>query len=197
MLKGRRMRALQPEERARKANGASIWLWAGLAALLILSVYSGWQAKRLRRELAQLRLQSVATTEQRARLEKERANAQRTALILADPASVQVAMPHSERNGAPPMRAYWHAQLGIVVAGVKIPAPAGDRTLELWLLPRAQGGKPIPAGFARPQPDGTFVLLVSAPPASRGDTKALTITEEPAGGSPQPTTTPRWVGAVN
>jgi hypothetical protein len=196
VLNGRQMRASQPEESARKANGASIWLWAGLAALLILSVYSGWQAKRLRRELAQLRVQSVATTEQRAKLEKERADAQLTALILADPVSVQVAMPHSEQNGAPPMRAYWHAQLGIVVAGVKIPAPAGDRTLELWLLPKAPGGKPLPAGFERPQPDGTFVLLVSAPPASRGDTKALTITEEPAGGSPQPTTTPRWVGAV-
>ncbi len=190
------MRALWPEERGRKTNGPPFWLWAGLAALLILSVYSGWQAQRLRQELAQLQLQSVATTEQRARLENERANAQRTALILADLASVQVAMPYSERNGAPPMRAYWHAQLGIVVAGIKIPAPAGSRTLELWLLPKAPGGKPTPAGNVRPQPDGTFVLLVSAPPASRGDTKALTITEEPPGGSAQPTTAPLWVGAV-
>jgi hypothetical protein len=190
------MRALQPEESTPKASGAAFWLWAGLAALLILSVYSGWQAQRLRRELAQLRVQSVAITEQRARLEKERANAQRTALILADPVSVQVAMPQSERDGTLPMRAYWHAQLGIVVAGVKIPVPAGNRTLELWLLPKAPGRKPVPAGFVRPQPDGTFVLLVSAPPGSRSDTKALKITEEPAGGSPQPTTAPRWVGAV-
>jgi anti-sigma-K factor RskA len=189
VLKGRRMRALQQEENTRKASGVAFWLWAGLAALLILSVYSGWQAQRLQREFAQLRVQSVAITEQRA-------NAQRTALILADPVSVQVAMPQSERNGTPPMRAYWHAQLGIVVVGVKIPAPAGNRTLELWLLPKGPGRKPIPAGFVRPQPDGTFVLLVSAPPGLRGDTKALTITEEPAGGSPQPTTTPRWVGAV-
>jgi anti-sigma-K factor RskA len=28
-------------------------------------------------------------------------------------------------------------------------------------------------------------------------TKALAITEEPEGGSPQPTTTPRWVGGVS
>jgi anti-sigma-K factor RskA len=28
------------------------------------------------------------------------------------------------------------------------------------------------------------------------NTKALAVTEEPAGGSPQPTTTPKWVGAI-
>jgi hypothetical protein len=48
----------------------------------------------------------------------------------------------------------------------------------------------------RPDADGKFELLVANPPDSSGGTRALAITEEPEGGSPQPTTTPIWVGAV-
>ena len=48
----------------------------------------------------------------------------------------------------------------------------------------------------RPDADGTFDLLVANPPDSPSGTKSLAITEEPAGGSPQPTSTPIWVGAV-
>ena len=196
MLKGRLMRTVRAEARAPKRSAAPFWLWAGVAALLLISIYSGWQVQRLRRELSDLQAQSAAIAEQRAKLEKERADAERTALILADPLSIQVAMPQPAEKGAPPMRAYWHSRLGIVVAGVRIPAPAANRTLELWLLPKAPGRKPIPAGFVRPQEDGTFVLLVASPAAAPGETKALAITDEPEGGSAQPTTTPRWVGAI-
>ena len=38
--------------------------------------------------------------------------------------------------------------------------------------------------------------MVANPPEDMADTKALAITEEPAGGSPQPTSTPMWVGGV-
>lgn len=195
-LKGRQRQTVRAETRASKPSVPPSWLWAGVAALLLLSVYSGWQAERLRRDLVDLRAQSAATAEQRAMLEKERTDAQRAALILAEPSSVRVAMPQPAEKGAPLMRAYWHAQLGIVVAGTRIPVPVKNRILELWLFPKVPGRKPIPAGFGRPQPDGTFVLFIAAPAAPLGETKALAVTEEPAGGSPQPTTTPRWVGVI-
>jgi anti-sigma-K factor RskA len=67
----------------------------------------------------------------------------------------------------------------------------------LWLIPKAQGGKPIPSLTLRPDADGKFVLLVANPPELMAATKALAITEEPEGGSAQPTTTPRWVGGVS
>jgi anti-sigma-K factor RskA len=66
----------------------------------------------------------------------------------------------------------------------------------LWLIPKAPGAKPEPSLTVRPDADGKFELLVANPPDSSGGTKALAITEEPEGGSPQPTTTPIWVGAV-
>ena len=38
--------------------------------------------------------------------------------------------------------------------------------------------------------------MTARPPGHIRATKALAITEEPEGGSPQPTTPPIWVGAV-
>ena len=49
----------------------------------------------------------------------------------------------------------------------------------------------------RPDANGKFVLLVSNPPESMDDTKALAITEEPAGGSAAPTSPPRYSGGVS
>ena len=100
------------------------------------------------------------------------------------------------RKDLPPLQATWHAALGILVSGESLPLPRDNRTLQLWLIPKAAGSKPIPSLTVRPDADGKFHLLVQNPPESQGDTKALAITEEPAGGSPQPTTTPVWVGAV-
>jgi anti-sigma-K factor RskA len=69
--------------------------------------------------------------------------------------------------------------------------------LQLWLIPKAAGGKPIPSFVVRPDVDGKFDLLVANPPELMAATKALAITEEPEGGSPQPTTAPKWVGGVS
>jgi len=40
-------------------------------------------------------------------------------------------------------------------------------------------------------------LIVDDPPEVMADTKALAVTEEPMGGSLQPTSTPMWVGGVS
>jgi len=82
------------------------------------------------------------------------------------------------------------------LTGQKVPAPSRNRVLQLWLIPKAPGGKPIPSLTVRPDADGKFTLLVSNPPGLMEATQALAITEEPPGGSPQPTTTPRWVGGL-
>jgi anti-sigma-K factor RskA len=87
--------------------------------------------------------------------------------------------------------------LGLVVSGQKIAPPPGDRVLQLWLIPKEAGGKPVPSRVVRPDDHGNFVLLVANPPEAMTETKALAITEEPAGGSALPTTTPKWVGGIS
>jgi anti-sigma-K factor RskA len=68
------------------------------------------------------------------------------------------------------------------------PAPSG-KTYEAWVL---QGKKATPAGLFRARRGSAFVPIVGKVP--RGGRIAVTI--EPAGGSPQPTTTPFAVSST-
>ena len=62
---------------------------------------------------------------------------------------------------------------------------------------RRPGGKPMPSHTFWPDANGKIDEMVDDPPEVMAQTKALAITEEPAGGSPQPTSTPMWVGGVS
>jgi hypothetical protein len=187
-------RSKQPQ--APRRYRLPFWLWTGVAVLGVLSLYMGWQARRLRRDLAQFQTRSAAVLQERAELAKEFADARQSAVILNDPASRQIPLWPQQQKDAPALRAYWHPRLGLVVAGAHVPALAPGHTLQVWLLPQAPDQRIISAGFLRPQVDGKFVLLLVTPPGSLAGTRALAITEEPAGGSPQPTSPPRWTGPL-
>lgn len=173
----------------------SAWLWAGVAALLVLTIYSAWAMRRLQRDIREVTGRATWETRRRRQLEQKFSLAKREAIILTDPASVKIRMP-AQQADAPQLEATWHARLGILVSGQKIPAPIGGRTLQLWLVPKAPGSKLIPLLTVRPDVDGRIFLLVANPPEGIAETRALAITEEPAGGSLQPTSTPRWAGTI-
>ena len=200
MLKGRLMQTVRAEALAAQSAKkfkpmVPAWLWAGVAALLLFSLYSAWNMQRLVREVQSANERAAALIRERLDLEAQRAAAEREATILIDPASVKIPLTSSDPL-TPKLEATWHAKLGIVLTGQKVPAPSRNRVLQLWLIPKAPGGKPIPSLTVRPDADGKFTLLVSNPPGLMEATQALAITEEPPGGSPQPTTTPRWVGGL-
>ena len=200
MLKGRLMQTVRAEALAAQSAKkfkpmVPAWLWAGVAALLLFSLYSAWNMQRLQREVQSANERAAALIRERLDLEAQRAAAEREATILVDPASVKIPLASSDPS-APKLEATWHAKLGIVLTGQKVPAPSRNRVLQLWLIPKAPGGKPIPSLTVRPDADGKFTLLVANPPDLMEGTAALAITEEPPGGSPQPTTTPRWVGGL-
>jgi anti-sigma-K factor RskA len=220
MLKGRLMQTVRSEAKSsvpastgaktRRASGIPYWLSAGNAALLLLTLYFAWDAHRLKQELRaaneqiQRNEQIVASTEdERAASQQEltamqgqMAKMHRETAILTDPTSVKITLA-AQKIQAPQMVAMWHAKYGIVLTGQKVPMPPGNRVLQLWLIPKAPGGKPMPSMTVRPDANGNFVILVANPPAAGTDTKALAITEEPAGGSAAPTSTPKWVGAMS
>ena len=179
----------------RERRSTPWWMWVGAAALILMSVYSAWDATRLQMELKALRDQTRIEAVERERMREELALAERGRMIVADPSSVQVAMPATVKH-APAMHAYWHAELGLVVAGVNIPAPPKSHGFQLWLIAKTPGNKPISAGMLEQRPDGACFALVPHPPSFLAETKLLAITEEPVGGSPQPTSAPRWAGTV-
>jgi anti-sigma-K factor RskA len=82
------------------------------------------------------------------------------------------------------------------VSGQKVTPLGEGRVLQLWLIPKTPGGKPLPSLAVPPDADGSFFLLVVNPPGALQETGALAITEEPAGGSAQPTTAPKWFGGI-
>lgn len=205
MLRGRLMQTVRAEAAAHNARSSSspaprksaipLWMWGAVAAALLFAFYNFYEARSLRIRIREIHATLTAQIQLQQESVQQLALARREAVILTDPASMKIAMPAGSRD-LPGLQATWHSTLGIVVSGQKLPVPAGKRTLQLWLIPKAPGAKPVPSLTLRPDADGKFDLLVANPPDSQSGTKALAITEEPDGGSPQPTTTPIWVGAV-
>jgi anti-sigma-K factor RskA len=211
LLKGRLLQTVRAEVGGRAApdggqnsSGAAEsrgsvpwWLWAGVAALLLFSMYSTWNGRRLQQENANLQAQAEAQRQQRVRLEQELLTVRtqaHEAMIWSDPKSVKINLPAKDPK-MPMLEAMWHPEMGLCVKGWNVPPAGKNRVLQLWLIPK-KGGKPMPSTTFWPDASGTFTAMVENPPVGMAETQALAITEEPMGGSSQPTGTPMWVGGV-
>ena len=75
---------------------------------------------------------------------------------------------------------------------VTLPAPAG-RTYQLWAI--ATGKPPVSLGTFNTAPDGRLTAAMAAPPGL-ALFQVTAVTEEPAGGSPQPTQQPFLIGKL-
>ena len=203
MLKGRLMQTVRAEAQSqaqphvlRTKNAIPFWLWVGVAALLVFSVYSAWNMRRLQNEILEANNRAATLIGEREKSEQQLALAKREAMILMDPNSVKIALKSGDAQG-PQLEAKWHSEWGVVVMGENIPMPSPHHVLQLWFIPKAAGKMPMPSMMIRPDANGKFVLLVSSPPESMDATKALAISEEPEGGSPWPTNPPRYSGGVS
>ena len=206
MLKGRLLQTVRAEAAADsqirqapvRSTGIPLWLWAGVAALFLFSVYSAWNEQKLRSAVANLQQQAEAQRAERQRLEKELLVAKtqaHEAMIWMDPKSKKIMLQPKDPK-MPQLEAMWHPELGLCIRGWKVPSPGEKRMLQLWLISK-KSGKPMPSMTFWPDANGTFSAMVENPPDTMSDTQALAITEEPIGGSPQPTSTPMWVGGVS
>jgi anti-sigma-K factor RskA len=205
ILKGRLLQTVRAEAaggpaRPQAVRGAAIpwWLWVGVAALLLFSVYSAWNEQHLRNAVANLLQQAETQRAERQKLEEQLHIAKlqaHEAMIWMDPKSKKIMLPSKDPK-MPQLEAMWHPELGLCVRGWKVPSPGEKRVLQLWLIPKA-GGKPMPSVTFWPDASGTFSAMVENPPDAMSATQALAVTEEPMGGSQQPTSAPMWVGGVS
>jgi anti-sigma-K factor RskA len=197
ILKGRLMQTVRAETRKQRSSlWIPSWMWAAAAAMLLFALYNAWDARQLRKHFQEMQKSTVASSQDQEELHRQLEATKREAMILTDPKSETFVLPASDKQ-MPQMKAMWHERLGLCILGQKIPMPKGNRTLQLWLIPKAPGSKPMPSMTLRPDADGSFCLVVANPPEDMHDTKALAITEEPAGGSPQPTGAPMWVASIS
>lgn len=160
--------------------------WAVAAALAIASLYSYMALRGANAELRRLDGQLASVRSEAARSRKI------LEVVLARDARM---IRLSTSPGEPLFRAFWGGAAGLVLSGVDVPAPKAGRTLQLWIVPKG-GGNPVSAGVFGPQLNGQ-VLLIAETRLQPGDAAALAISDEPAGGSAQPTTKPVFVGAIS
>lgn len=166
-------RRVRPIRTARRFSAA--WLAAAAGFVLALLLGSAWWRERdERRELA------TRVAEQNELL---------TSLLAPD-----VGVANLAASGRPPSaRLFWDAKRQrVVVAVFNLPPAAAGRTYQLWAI--AKGQAPVSVGTFNTSGDGSVRTVFPAPPGVAFHLTA--VTEEPAGGSPQPTQTPFLVGPL-
>ena len=157
--------------------------WFAAAASLILAIGAGWALWQERGERAEL---------ERTYADARASVAARDSLI-ATLLAPQVQTTTLTATGQPPsVRLFLDREQRVVVLAAHDlpPAPAG-RTYQLWGIPTGQA--PVSLGTFNTGPDGRATLTLRIPEGV--DPEVSAVTEEPAGGSPQPTTTPFLVGS--
>ena len=97
-------------------------------------------------------------------------------------------------TGAPPSaRLYWNRARGeVVLAAFRLPPAATGRTYQLWGI--ATGQAPVSLGTFKSAGEGREVARFRMPPGLQLAVGA--VTEEPEGGSPQPSSTPFLAGTL-
>jgi len=185
LLRSRLLHSLgKPPVVPARRNWMGVIGWAAAAAIALFALSLRQDHLRVQRELADSRQQVESLARQADQSRKVLA-----ILMARDARMIRL----STSQQTPQFRAFWSQPEGFVLAGVNVPAPAAGRTMQLWVVPKK--GNPISAGIFQPDASGQ-VLFIGQTNANPGDASALAISDEPAGGSPQPTTTPAWVGAV-
>jgi hypothetical protein len=175
---------VEPPKRVRQRLMASIgasktkrrWMFAlpvlatACAALLVLSIWSGFELIRARHDL------DVISSERRQLKE---------ALAVLSASQPQMVGFHPERG--PQGSVFVNRSGGFVITGSQMPPIAENKAFELWLIPKS--GSPIPAGVFQPMQSNTFVHVYREP-VQTNQIAAVAVTVEPKEGSLAPTSKP-------
>ncbi len=182
-----------PQAPVRRAGGVLPWATAGVCALAMaasvaLLVRTQTEVKTLRTDLAAERKVVERITERLASRDSTV-----NALTAANSDLTLVRLVSNEVS-APAMQVFWNRRRGTAVVHASgFAQVAKDRAYCLWII---RNGKPQAVAMFTPDADGQQLLNSVAVPLDAANIAAFAVTEEPAGGSPQPTMTPFLVGAV-
>ena len=174
-------------------------IWGALAASLFAAVGLGVQSWRLAGELARrdadlAERESTIARQMRSLADQGRQLATRDSTLasLLSP-GVELVQLTATGDPDPRIQLFWDRRRNTAVlhASKLKPVPTG-RTYQLWFI---KDGKPVPSVTFRVATAGEALVSQVAVP-SEGLLSAVAVTEEPEGGSPQPTTPILLVGAL-
>jgi len=170
-----------------------VWAWAAAAALAILTGYSIRQMGNQNAQLADLRRQMKIATLQNKALQDQFELGRQVASVMMSPDSMPLKLMPKDKN-MPMVHAYLHPHMGVAITADQMPAMPAARTLQLWSVPK--NGKPMSVAIFHPDSQGQ-IAIVAPVKMPVNEIAMLAVTEEPAGGSPQPTTAIAWSAQVN
>jgi anti-sigma-K factor RskA len=162
--------------------------WTLLAASVAGLVWVGWANRSLRREGAVLTTELAALRDSLSGAQAELARYDSlTAALTGSDVRLASLTGDVERG----LWLVWNPERNtlVVVASGLAPAAPG-RTYQLWGI--RSGQPPVGLGTFNTAEDGTALVALS--PGVAPDFEVSALTDEPAGGSPQPTTQPFLVG---
>lgn len=169
------------------------WAWAAAAALALITGYTIRQMNNQSTQLAELRKEMKLATVQNQMLQNQLEMNRMVAMVMTSPDSVPLKlMPKDTRM--PMVHAYLHPHMGVAITADQMPSMPNERTLQLWIVPKS--GKPISVAIFHPDAAGE-IAIVAPVNLPKDEIAALAVTDEPAGGSPQPTTPIAWMAQVN
>jgi hypothetical protein len=134
----------------------------------------------------------IATLQNKA-LQDQLEVGRQVASVMMSPDSMPLKLMPKDKN-MPMVHAYLHPHMGVAITCEQMPAMPAARTLQLWSVPK--NGKPMSVAIFHPDSQGQIVIVapVNMP---MNEIAMLAVTEEPAGGSPQPTAAIAWSAQVN
>ncbi len=168
------------------------WAWAAAAALALVTGYTIRQMGNQTAQLAELRKEMKLAIAQNEALQNQLEMSRMVSSVMLSPDSMPLKLMPKDKN-MPMVHAYLHPHMGVAITADQMPAMAGARTLQLWFVPKT--GKPMSVAIFRPDTMGQ-IALVAPVHMPVNEIAALAVTEEPAGGSPQPTSAIAWMAQV-
>jgi Anti-sigma-K factor rskA len=163
------------------------------AALALITGYTIRQMSNQTAQLAELRKEMRIATAQNQALQNQVEMIHMVSSVMLSPDSMPLKLMPKDKN-MPMVHAYLHPHMGVAITADEMPAMPAARTLQLWFVPKT--GKPMSVAIFRPDTMGQ-IALVAPVNMPMNEIAALAVTEEPAGGSPQPTSAIAWMAQVN
>jgi len=186
---------LRPYMPVRRAPGPAAWMAMAAGLVAILGVGAFLNASRERAALREALLAArAANGTQLAALDSLRASLASRERMITNLIGPQVAVMTlaSTDPASPTGRMFWDQQHNAwTLVAHRVPMPKAGRTYQMWLVtPTAK----ISAGTFMPSPDGE-VMMQATYALPKDSLAAVAVTDEPMGGSPQPTTAPFLVAS--
>jgi hypothetical protein len=159
--------------------------------IAVLGLGVSWQS--LRRQIGEREVAIAALRDSLTATETQLAARERTIDELFNP-NVSLVRMGTPGTPEPVVQLFWNRQSHrVMVHAFQLKPAASKRAYQLWFIPK--NGKPIPSVTFNTEPSGHALVQDIEVPAGV-ELAAAALTDEPEGGSPQPTTTPFLVGTL-